>query len=149
MLHNEDIDDETKNALKVFAMDNRDDVVVLTVDIRLEPHSTVRPIFALLCPPLPSPAPSLSVPPSLLVPRICSTLLTKSTLLQAIAESILKLAGVSWEEAKFDGKMDRPFAVILGETGSLVFDGFYQREPIEWCVRYITRVRHTATDNDS
>mmetsp|Transcript_63675 Transcript_63675/g.175732 ORF Transcript_63675/g.175732 Transcript_63675/m.175732 type:complete len:127 (-) Transcript_63675:2962-3342(-) len=90
VLHNEDIDDETKNALKVFAMDNRDDVVVLTVDIRLEPHST------------------------------------------AIAESILKLAGVSWEEAKFDGKMDRPFAVILGETGSLVFDGFYQREPIEW-----------------
>ena len=68
VLHNEDIDDETKNALKVFAMDNRDDVVVLTVDIRLEPHSTVRPIPALLfasvflslpppCPPQPPPFP--------------------------------------------------------------------------------------------
>ena len=28
--------------------------------------------------------------------------------------------------------MERPLGIMLGETGTLVFDGLYQDEPLEW-----------------
>ena len=88
VLHNEDIDQDTKLALLTYAREHWNDLMVLTVDMRVEPHAS------------------------------------------AIGMTILKMADVPEEAVA--GKMERPLAVMVSNEATLVYDGLYQTEPMEW-----------------
>lgn len=51
---------------------------------------------------------------------------------RGIGESVLRMGGLT--ESAVQPGMDRPIAVMIGDTGTLQFDGTYEPEPMDWFV---------------